>query len=112
MSKHRSVNDFLPKAEAKKTEIKEETNASGGTDNPLGNTGENLPPESGGGNTGGAGEGEPASAGVGGEQTNTNNNVGGLGDAQVNAASQSATNGAGGATSKPSTKKGAKPASK
>jgi len=112
MGGHRSVNDFLPKAEAKETEIKEETNASGGTDNPLGNTSENLPPESGGGNTGGAGEGKPASTGAGGEQTNTNNNVGGLGDAQVNAASQSTTNGAGSATSKPSTKKGAKPTSK
>ncbi len=112
MGEHRSVNDFLPKAEAKETELKEETNASGGTDNPLGNTSKNLPPESGGGNTGGAGEGESASTGIGGEQTNTNNDVGGLGDAQANAAPKDAANGAGSTTGKSSTQKGTKPASK
>lgn len=111
MEKHRSVNDFLPKPEVKK-ELKDETNASSGTNTSLGSTGEDLSQQSGGSNTGGSNESIGAGTGVGGEQTNTNNDASGLGDVKIDVAPQNPAVGARGKSGNSSDKKGSKPTSK
>lgn len=107
----RSVHDFLPKPEVKK-ELKDETNVGNGTDTPLGSAGENLLEQSGGGDTGGSNEGIGTGIGTEREQTHTNNDVGGLGDAEAAAAPQNPALGVGSATGKPSAQKSAKPKDK
>lgn len=111
MGERRSVHDFLPTPEVKK-ELKDETNVGNGTDTSLRGAGENLSEQSGGSDTGGSEQSSGAGAGADGEQTDTNNNVGGLGDAEANASAQNPTDGAGSTVGKPSTKKGTKPTGK
>ena len=111
MGERRSVHDFLPMPEVKK-ELKDETNVGNGTDTSLGGTGENLPQQSGGSNTGGSQESIGTGTGADGKQTDTNNDVGGLGNAKADAPAQNPADGAGSNSSKPSNKKGTKPTGK
>lgn len=111
MEKHRSVSDFLPTPEVKK-ELKDETNASSAANTSIGEAGENLSQQSGGSDTGDSNKSDGASAGADGKQTDTNNDVGGLGDVKVDVAPQNPAVGAGGKSGKPSDKKGTKPTSK
>jgi len=111
MGERRSVHDFLSVPEVKK-ELKDETNASSAANTSIGGAGENLSQQSGGSDTGGFNEGIGTGVRADGEQTNTNNNVGGLGDAKADASPQNPTDGAGDKSSKPSDKKGTKPTGK
>lgn len=111
MSERRSVHDFLPAPEVKK-ELKDEINVGNGTDTSIGGAGENLPEQSGGSDAGGSQESIGTGAGADGKQTDTNNDVGGLGDATSNAPAQNPADGAGSNSSKPSNKKGTKPTGK